>query len=70
VGDLPDGRRGAGRGDVAPGRDDAQREQWLATLVAYPALIQRPIIVTDDGAAYIARDEQTLAEVVEQHQGP
>ena len=26
-----------------------------------PSIIQRPIVVADDGAAYVVRDPQTLA---------
>lgn len=39
---------------------ERDRDQWLATLAAHPALIQRPIILTDDGRAYVARDEASL----------
>lgn len=41
------------------------RDTWLDMLAANPELIQRPIVVTDDGSAWIARDEQTVADVVE-----
>jgi arsenate reductase-like glutaredoxin family protein len=30
-----------------------------------PSLIQRPIVVTDDGAAYVVRDPQTLATLTD-----
>lgn len=41
------------------------RDDWIAAMVANPKTIQRPIITTDDGAAVIARDEETLANVIE-----
>ena len=41
------------------------RDAWLDILAENPALIQRPIVVTDDGSAWIARDEETLTDVVE-----
>jgi arsenate reductase len=42
-----------------------ERDAWIDVLAANPELIQRPIVVTDDGSAWIARDEQTVAAVVE-----
>jgi arsenate reductase len=43
-------------------REDA--EAWIGVLAEHPALIQRPIVLTDDGRAWVARDDQTLAEVL------
>jgi arsenate reductase len=48
-----------------PPNDAGQRDAWIALLAANPALIQRPIVVTDDGSAYIARDADTVAAVVD-----
>ncbi|MFB7874733.1 arsenate reductase family protein [Nocardia sp. NPDC056064] len=42
------------------GRTDADRERWLAALAEHPKLIQRPIVLTADGGAVVARDEETL----------
>lgn len=42
------------------GRTDADRDRWLAALAAHPQLIQRPIVLTDDGRAVVARDEESL----------
>jgi arsenate reductase (glutaredoxin) len=42
-----------------------EREEWLARLVEHPALLQRPIIVTPDGSAWIARDPDTVRTAVE-----
>jgi arsenate reductase len=33
-------------------------------LVEHPRLIQRPLVLTDDGRAWVARDDETLTEVV------
>ncbi|MET0839344.1 MAG: ArsC/Spx/MgsR family protein [Marmoricola sp.] len=45
-------------------KDAAHRDDWLAAMVAHPRTIQRPIITLDDGTTVIARDQETLAEVV------
>ncbi|WP_063037162.1 arsenate reductase family protein [Nocardia pseudovaccinii] len=42
------------------GRTAADRERWIEALAANPQLIQRPIVLTPDGGAVVARDEQTL----------
>ena len=45
-------------------KDAAHRDDWLTAMVANPITIQRPIITLDDGTTLIARDEETLGEVV------
>jgi arsenate reductase len=40
------------------------RERWIALLVANPSLIQRPIMVTSDGQAWVARDPDTVDTAV------
>jgi arsenate reductase (glutaredoxin) len=50
-------------------RDAAHRDDWLAAMVAHPITIQRPIITLDDGTTVIARDEETLGDVVRRAQG-
>ncbi|MEV6337545.1 arsenate reductase family protein [Nocardia vinacea] len=42
------------------GRTAADRERWIEALAANPQLIQRPIVLTADGGAVVARDEKTL----------
>lgn len=42
------------------GRTAADRDQWIEALAAHPQLIQRPIVLTADGGAVMARDEETL----------
>ncbi|GAB2818767.1 arsenate reductase family protein [Actinocorallia aurea] len=39
---------------------ERDRARWIETLVAHPSLIQRPIILTDDGRAFVARDEASV----------
>ena len=41
-----------------------EREQWIALLARHPALIQRPIVMTPDGSAWVARDPETVETVV------
>jgi len=42
-----------------------EREDWLARLAQHPALIQRPILVTPDGSAWVARDPETVQTAVD-----
>lgn len=44
------------------GVPDLPREPdvWIRLLAAHPRLIQRPIVLTDDGRAWVARDDETL----------
>ena len=39
-------------------------DAWIRLLAEHPRLIQRPLVLTEDGRAWIARDDQTLTEVV------
>lgn len=56
----------SGLGVTLPGaKDAAHREDWIAVLVANPALIQRPLVVADDGTAYVARDPDSVAASIE-----
>jgi arsenate reductase len=38
-------------------------DAWIRMLAEHPKLIQRPIVLTDDGRAWVARDGATLSEV-------
>jgi arsenate reductase len=46
-------------------KDAAHRGDWVAAMVANPRVIQRPIITAADGTTVVARDAQTLADVVD-----
>ena len=37
---------------------------WIRLLAQHLRLIQRPLVLTDDGRAWLARDDETLTEVV------
>lgn len=50
-------------------REPAAREDWLRALVAHPRAIQRPIVVTDDGSAVVARDPAVLERLVSRRPG-
>ncbi len=38
-------------------------EVWIRLLAEHPALIQRPIVLTGDGRAWVGRDDETLREI-------
>jgi len=40
------------------------REQWIAVLAANPSLIQRPIIITADGSAWVARSPEEVEKAL------
>ncbi len=41
-------------------RDETSRQRWIDTMAAHPELIQRPIILLDDGSAVLARTKEAL----------
>jgi arsenate reductase len=41
------------------------RQRWIKAMVDHPKLIQRPIVVLDDGSAVVARSPEAIAEVIE-----
>lgn len=45
-------------------RDQAHRADWIAAMVEHPVTIQRPIVTADDGTTVVARDPETLDEVL------
>jgi arsenate reductase (glutaredoxin) len=45
-------------------RDEATAPRWLAAMVAAPELIQRPILLLDDGSAIVGRTPAAVAEAV------
>jgi arsenate reductase len=45
-------------------RDDASAPRWIAAMVASPELIQRPILLLDDGSALVGRTPDALAEAI------
>ncbi|KKJ93246.1 ArsC/Spx/MgsR family protein [Micromonospora sp. HK10] len=50
-------------------RDDATEARWIAALVAHPELIQRPILLLDDGSALVGRTSEALDEAVRRSDG-
>ncbi len=50
-------------------RDDAAEEKWLAAMVAHPELIQRPILLLDDGTALVGRSPEALDEAARRAAG-
>jgi arsenate reductase len=45
-------------------REESAHDRWVTALVEHPALIQRPIITADDGAAVIGRSEGAVRSVL------
>jgi arsenate reductase len=43
---------------------ERDRAKWIEVLAANPALIQRPIVITDDGRAFVVRDDESLEIVL------
>ncbi|WP_244872323.1 ArsC/Spx/MgsR family protein [Catellatospora sp. TT07R-123] len=46
-------------------RDPASRRRWIDAMAAHPQLIQRPIILLDDGGAVVGRSPEALRSAVE-----
>lgn len=55
-------------GVTLPAFEAERRDEWIEVLAANSALIQRPIIVADDGTAYVARDPEAVEAAIE-HSG-
>ncbi|MGO4613213.1 arsenate reductase family protein [Nocardia sp. 2YAB30] len=45
------------------GRSAADRDRWIEALAEHPKLIQRPIVLTADGGAVVARDDAALGVI-------
>lgn len=45
-------------------RDEASRGRWVAAMAAHPELIQRPILLLDDGTAVVARTPEALTQAL------
>ncbi|GAA1630971.1 arsenate reductase family protein [Saccharothrix algeriensis] len=45
-------------------RDEASRERWIDAMAAHPELIQRPILLLDDGTAVVGRTPEALSQAV------
>lgn len=43
---------------------DRDADAWIRLLAQHPRLIQRPLVLTEDGRAWVARDDRTLTEAV------
>ncbi|MFC5287331.1 ArsC/Spx/MgsR family protein [Actinokineospora guangxiensis] len=41
-----------------------ERAAWIAVLAANPVLIERPIILTDDGRAVLARSQEAIDQAL------
>ena len=43
---------------------EREPDAWIRVLLEHPGLIQRPLVLTDDGRAWVARNGETLTDVV------
>lgn len=50
-------------------REAARRAEWLAAMVAHPHLIQRPVLLLDDGTAVVGRTPEALERAIASQQG-
>jgi len=46
-------------------RDAASESRWIAAMVAHPELIQRPILLLDDGGAVVGRSAEALRTAID-----
>ncbi|TYC01459.1 arsenate reductase family protein [Micromonospora sp. WP24] len=46
-------------------RDGANESRWVEAMVAHPELIQRPILLLDDGGALVGRSAEVLRAAVD-----
>jgi arsenate reductase len=54
----------AARGMADWPRDEPNAPRWIEAMVAAPELIQRPILLLDDGSALVGRTPEALAEAI------
>jgi arsenate reductase len=50
-------------------RDQANEGRWIAAMVDSPELIQRPILLLDDGSAAVVRTREALADAIRRATG-
>ncbi|MER7891181.1 ArsC/Spx/MgsR family protein [Micromonospora sp. NPDC094482] len=46
-------------------RNEASESRWIEAMVAHPELIQRPILLLDDGGALVGRTPEALRAAVD-----
>ncbi|OUZ06415.1 arsenate reductase [Aeromicrobium sp. PE09-221] len=47
-----------------PAKEAERRDDWVRLLAENPKLIQRPIITASDGTTAVARDPETLNDII------
>jgi len=45
-------------------RDEADRDEWIRMISANPRLIERPVVLTDDGRGALARPPERVDELL------
>ncbi len=43
---------------------ERNRDAWIAIMVANPILIERPVVIADDGRAIVGRPPERVAEIL------
>jgi arsenate reductase len=51
-------------------RDESSAPRWIDAMVAEPELIQRPILLFDDGSAMVVRTPEAVAEALRRAGAP
>lgn len=45
-------------------RDEASRDRWLVAMTTHPSLIERPVVLADDGRAVLGRPPEGVDELL------
>lgn len=45
-------------------KDEATREEWIRIMCAHPKLIERPVVIADDGRAVVGRPPENVNELL------
>lgn len=51
--------------DIDPDQLGRDRRKWLKTMVENPRIIQRPVVIADDGRAVIGRPPENVKELLD-----
>jgi arsenate reductase len=46
------------------GRDESTRDEWIRIMSASPKLIERPVVIADDGRARLGRPPESVGDLL------